>query len=130
MIDEPGRETVLDLWDAAEVVATGRLAYPEARAALAAAHRIGRLTDSALAESTLALDVISDGLTIIDLDAALAKEAGDLAEVHALRGYDAVHLASALALASASGEVVLATWDKRLHLAAAASGLHVAPATV
>ncbi len=37
-------------------------------------------------------------LTTISVDAALARAAGELAERRALRGYDAVHLASALSI--------------------------------
>jgi uncharacterized protein len=45
---------------------------------------------------------------------------------HGLRGYDAVHLASALALTST--RIVLATWDADLRRAAVTEGLAVAPA--
>jgi glutamate formiminotransferase len=56
---------------------------------------------------------------------ALARETGRaLAERHALRAYDAVHLASALALADP--DVVVATWDQNLRAAAAAEGFTVA----
>ena len=48
-----------------------------------------------------------------------ARHAGDLA-AHALRGYDAVHLACAL---QRHGEdVLLATWDNALNVAARATG--------
>jgi len=55
---------------------------------------------------------------MIGLDAALARAAGELAERHALRGYDAVHLASAIAIEDS--DLVMATWDR--DLAAAAAG--------
>ena len=52
---------------------------------------------------------------------------GRTASPHAaLRGADAVHLASALALADP--DLVIAVWDRRLHAGAATAGLHVAPA--
>ena len=56
---------------------------------------------------------------------ALARQAGDLAAGHHLRGYDAVHLASALRLGS---DTMLVTWDDRLRDAAVDAGLAVAPA--
>jgi uncharacterized protein len=59
------------------------------------------------------------------VDAQLARDAGELAERFSLRGYDAVHLASAL---SAGGPVTLVTWDEDLKRAAARSGCAVAPA--
>jgi predicted nucleic acid-binding protein len=52
--------------------------------------------------------------------------AGQLARVHALRGADAVHLASALAIGDP--DLVVAVWDRRLHAGAKAAGVRVAPA--
>jgi len=54
---------------------------------------------------------------VIGLDTALAQAAGELAERHALRGYDAVHLASAIAIKDSN--LVMATWDRDLGAAAA-----------
>jgi uncharacterized protein len=62
----------------------------------------------------------------IAVDAQLARQAGQLAETFALRGYDAVHLASAL---SAGGPVTLVSWDGDLRRAAAENGCAIAPAT-
>jgi predicted nucleic acid-binding protein len=64
-----------------------------------------------------AIDELSEDLDVIGLDATLARTAGELAERHALRGYDAVHLASALAIDDPS--LVMATWDRDLATAAA-----------
>ena len=55
---------------------------------------------------------------------AIVRHAGDLAERRALRGFDAIHLASALAQAP---EVVMACWDEQLARAARAEGLPVVP---
>ena len=63
---------------------------------------------------------------IVGVDEALAQHAGEIADERALRGYDAVHLASALALGS--GETILVTWDLDLSNAAVDAGLAVAPA--
>jgi predicted nucleic acid-binding protein len=64
-------------------------------------------------------------LVIVGIDDALARRAGALSEQFALRGYDAVHLASALALAT---ETTVVSWDRELRAAAAASGCALAPA--
>jgi predicted nucleic acid-binding protein len=60
-------------------------------------------------------------LVQVGVDDALAHDAGELAEALALRGYDAVHLASALALGDE--EVALITWDGDLSSAAERMGL-------
>lgn len=64
-------------------------------------------------------------LLLIGVDEALARDAGELADELALRGYDAVHLASALALGDE--ETVLVTWDRDLAGAALDVGLAIAP---
>ena len=62
----------------------------------------------------------------VELTAAVAQRAGQLARSHALRGADAIYLASALAIADP--DLVVAVWDRRLHAGAQAAGLRVAPA--
>jgi uncharacterized protein len=57
-------------------------------------------------------------LRTVAIDEQLARHAGDLTAQHALRGYDAVHLACALALEG--DDVLLATWDIALNAAARA----------
>jgi uncharacterized protein len=81
-----------------------------------------RAHDRAVAE----LDALNTELVIIGVDEALAQRAGELADERALRGYDAVHLASALALGA--GETILVTWDRDLSNAAVRAGVAVAPA--
>jgi len=58
-------------------------------------------------------------MDIIEVTASLAHAAGDLSEIHALRGYDAVHLAAALLI----GADALVSADNDLLTAAAAVGL-------
>jgi len=50
----------------------------------------------------------------------IVHHAGELAERRALRGFDAIHLASVLALAP---DASLACWDQQLSQAARAEGL-------
>ena len=62
----------------------------------------------------------------VKLTAAVGQDAGHLARTHALRGADAVHLASALAISDP--DLVIAVWDRHLLAGARAAGLRVAPA--
>jgi uncharacterized protein len=122
---EDGSDVAAQLWDSYPAAASV-LAYAEARAALAAARRAGRLTVRAHGRAVAELDVVNAELVIVGVDQALAQRAGELADECALRGYDAVHLASALALGP--GDTILATWDRDLSNAAVGVGLAVAPA--
>jgi uncharacterized protein len=65
---------------------------------------------------------------VVDVDQRLAEEAAELAIQHDLRSLDALHLAAARLLPD--DELVLATWDRRLHAAAASDGLPMLPATL
>ncbi len=127
LADEPGRAAVVDLLDVASIPATARVTYPECHAALAAAARAGRLTETQLAQCVRVIQAVDDGLTSVAIDQTVAREAGALAEAHRLRGYDAVHLAAALTLHTPHRPVLFASWDKRLHAAASAAGLTAVP---
>jgi len=125
VFDEPGSELAAELWDRAASVVSSQLIYPEARAAAAAAHRRRRITSTTLRRAVDRIDELCTEFDVIGLDPDLAHSAGDLAEAHGLRGYDAVHLATALSVESDS--MLLATWDGDLAHAALAAGCSVSP---
>jgi predicted nucleic acid-binding protein len=126
VIEERGSEEAALLWDGADAVVTSRVAHPEVRAALAAAHRDGRLDATAHRRAKAEWGAFHPALRMVELTPQLEREAADLAEQHALSGFDAVHLASALTLAELP--VVVATWDPRLLRAAQSLGLETLPA--
>lgn len=66
-----------------------------------------------------------DAIDVIEVDQRLVEEAADLSLHHDLRSLDALHLASALLLAR--HDLVVLTWDRRLHAAARSCGLRVLP---
>ena len=102
-------------------MATSILAHPEGRAALAAAQRGGRLTKNEHAQALADFEELQLDLISVGVDHDLAQQAGKHAEDLALRGYDAVHLATALDLGN--GDVALVTWDGDLRAAAEKVGL-------
>jgi uncharacterized protein len=124
--DEDDGGSARTLIEAMDVSFTSRIAYPEARAALAAARRAGRLAPRAYPSALRDLERAVGSFRIVELHPALARAAGDVAERFALRALDAVHLASALALGGSATVVV--TWDRTLASAASAAGLGIAPA--
>jgi uncharacterized protein len=65
---------------------------------------------------------------VVEIDQALVEQAATLAIEHDLRSLDALHLAAALVLPGE--DLVLATWDHRLHSAAEAEGVRLLPATI
>lgn len=125
LIEEPGSEPAARLWDGADRIVSVRVVYPEARASLAQAHRLGRVTAQQLRSAVDDLGTRCEELELLDIDDILARQAGDLAEQHSLRGYDAVHLAAAHRVNDA--ELVVVAGDRPLLAAATAAGLATAP---
>ena len=64
-------------------------------------------------------------MVLIGVDWPLARHAGELAEQHALRGYDAMHLATALA--TDAPDLALVSWDYDLASAALQLGITIIP---
>lgn len=122
VIDEDGSDRASTIWTSADSVASVVLIVVEARAALAAAKRGGRLTDAQHADAKQELDALIADLHIVETTEELIAEAAELTEVEALRGYDAVHLAAALLV----GATILSSADTDLCAAGQRRGLHIA----
>jgi uncharacterized protein len=124
LIEEPGSVRAGRVWDVADHVTSVRLIYTEARAALAQAARLGRLTSADLDPAVDALDGLYDQLDLLEIDDRLVRRAGELARDHALRGYDAIHLAAAERVRHDT--TVMVAGDRDLCTAAEVLGLAIA----
>ena len=128
VLEEPGTPLAAELWDACDGALSSRLAYPEVRAALAASARNHELDADELLNAERAWEEFWGATRKVELTSDVEQSAGRLASSHALRGADAVHLASALAIAD--DDLIVAVWDRRLHGGVLASGIRVAPASL
>ena len=126
LAEDEGSDLAAELWDACDAAVASRLAYPEVRAALAAAARNHDLGDHDLDAAEQAWAGYWAATRPVALTPAVEQHAGQLARLHALTGADAVHLASALAIGDP--DLVVAVWDRRLHAGAQGAGVRVAPA--
>ena len=125
-IEEPGSERVREALNEAPIVSTSRVAYVEARAGIARKRREGDLSERDHAR-------VVDGLVrdwgnyfIVEVSESVAKLGGELVERHPLRGFDAIHLASALLIRNrADLDVLFSSFDDRLNEAARAEGLKI-----
>ena len=90
-----GHQTALQVWEEADDLVTVTLTYAEVCGALAGARRNRALTEPGLGRALRSWDALWAQVAPVVLDESLAKTAGELARVHALRGADAVHLATA-----------------------------------
>jgi predicted nucleic acid-binding protein len=124
LVVEAGSALAATLWDGADRVVSARLVYPEGRAALAQAHRLGRLTARQLRAAVNEFDSRYEQFDLVEIDAGLARHAGQLAEAHGLRGYDAVHLAAAHRVRDP--DLVVVAGDQALLTAATADRISIA----
>lgn len=113
-VEEEDRELVVRAVAESEMVATSTIAYAEARATFARKRREGNLDDEGHEQAVS--DLCGDWpayarLYVSDL---LSYRAGDLAQQHALRGYDAIHLASALRLGESFEDLSFLAFDGSL----------------
>jgi predicted nucleic acid-binding protein len=121
-VAEAGSDDVRELVSRAAVVATSIVAYPETRAALARLRRSGGLTAAGFATAKRDFEAQWPSLLALEVTGPLGREAGALAERYALRGFDALHLASFVEVARRAGpaETRFSSFDDRLNQASRA----------
>ncbi len=125
---EPGTAEVHQAIEASSLVGTGLISRAEIAAALAKARRMGVLLPDEAEAALEAFRAEWPDFVRIQITEALVARADSLAWQHGLRGYDAVHLASALVWQEGMDEpVTMATFDRRLWESARQSGLAVFP---
>jgi uncharacterized protein len=127
-IAEPQSQEVLSLLGQAEIVASSVVALPETTAAIRRANNAGQL-DPVEALRTRAQFVEHwDEIVALQLDEFVLQRSVELVWAYSLRGFDAVHLASAIELQRRATEpLVFATFDRVLWRAARESGLDAWP---
>lgn len=114
-VEEAGSRTVDQLLADHPHIATSRLAYPEILSALNRKRRSREIPLRVLDELTGAFEDDWSKLFVLELDDALLPIIKGTIRRHAIRGADAVHLASAMWLRSVLKEdVVFACADARL----------------
>ncbi|MBI2833975.1 MAG: type II toxin-antitoxin system VapC family toxin [Acidobacteria bacterium] len=119
-VAEPGTDAVRRFVNAATIVATSMVAYPETRAALARRRREGALRSAAFMAAKRTFEADWPKYFAVEASASLCREAGEFAERYRLRGYDGVHLASFAEVARQAGtrQARFSSFDDRLNRAA------------
>lgn len=118
-VEEKGSRMVRDLVEPAELVATSVVTYVEARAALARQRREGGLTAAGFAQAKNDFEMDWPRYLAVEVNEAVCRRAGDLAEKHHLRGFDSLHLASYLSLnGDGVRQIRFSSFDEALNRAA------------
>jgi predicted nucleic acid-binding protein len=127
-IVETGSEEVLRLSNEAAPAATSIVSRAEVSAAISRAVRAGALSRSRARASLDLFRAHWVDLVRVRIDESVVARADLLAWDRGLRGYDAIHLASALTWREGLGvDTLMATFDKQLWEAALAEGFTVWP---
>jgi predicted nucleic acid-binding protein len=128
-VAERGSNETIALVGRADVVVTSIVSRAEIAAALARAARARVLTAAAARKAQRVFASEWPDLVRIAVSEAVVERAERLAWDHALRGYDAVHLATALSWReSVDPTLAFATFDRRLWEVARRTGLESWPA--
>jgi uncharacterized protein len=124
LVEEDGSDIAAALWDSCDAAVSSRLAYPEVCAALASADRAHRISAEESYQAQTMWEEYWAATRAVELTVNITHRAGQLAAEHALRGADAVHLASVLAIGD---DAVFAVWDQRLRTGAQEAAIRLAP---
>ena len=123
-VDEEGAAAVRGAVARADLVATSALAYVEAWAAFGRRRRERGLSARAYRRVIQRLDADWTHYLVVEVTEPVIRESARFAEVYALRAYDAVHLASAVALHGGLAQpITFASWDFALEKVATRAGL-------
>jgi len=127
---ESGSADVISLWKRTTAIVTSTVAYAEALASVYKKRRESRDIDEGLFQTVL-LSFQKDWRSFIhvDVNEDLNETIDKLVSTHPLRGFDAIHLASALMVYERIQESFLfVCFDRRLLEAAQKEGLKSFPA--
>jgi predicted nucleic acid-binding protein len=117
-VEEKDSSQIANLVGSSNVTATSLVAYAEARAAFARRFRERAFTANEYKVLLSSLNEDWGNYLILKVTNELVRRAGDLAEKHALRGFDAIHLSSAVSLCQDhSAPVVFSCSDRKLQKA-------------
>lgn len=126
-VEEEGTRAVDRLWSASTDRATSVVAFAETAAAFTRKFREGVLTEKEYAAALKTFKTDLDSFILIPITAALNAEIERLVRRYPLRGFDAIHLSSALIFkGSKTIHVQFACFDHVLNEAALKEGLAIA----
>jgi uncharacterized protein len=123
-VEEDESPWMCELIRSSKVVATSIVAYAEARAAFARRFREKAFSREEYDRLKDFFEKDWNDYLIITVTDDLVKLAAILAEKHALRGFDSIHLASAVILQrEIASQVLFSCFDDQLQKASAVQGL-------
>lgn len=126
LVDEDGSDLARSTYADANGARTTAIAYVEAISAVTRMRQGKRLSPAMHRAALDELEATWLTLDVHEVTDKLIQAAANTARDHALRAYDAVHLAGALAFAEGE-EIAFACWDYELSEAASRHGFTLIP---
>jgi uncharacterized protein len=127
-VKETFSDLVITLWNGAEEIVTSSVAYAETMASFFKKKRECGSGDGVIKEALDSFQKEWLGFIRVEVNDGLNGHIRKVVEKHPLRGFDAIHLASALLIQERlPGEFTFACFDNRLLEAAEKEGLMVFP---
>ena len=125
-VDESGSDAIKEIVHKATVISTSKVAYAEARSAFVRKQRDDGFSAKVLRKIVEDFNREWESYFLIEVTDGLIRSAGDIAEKHLLRGFDSIHLASAINLKNKIGsEVYFSSNDEKLNQASEKEGIIV-----
>jgi predicted nucleic acid-binding protein len=119
---------VIRAWESALAIGTSAVAYAELMAAVYRKATEAKVKKSLIQDILRAFQEDWSSFVIVEVDNRLNETIRKVIVGHKLRGFDAIHLASALTIGSAvADDFLFACYDERLRQAARAEGLNTMP---
>jgi predicted nucleic acid-binding protein len=125
-VDETGSDKIREITHRASVISTSKIAYAEARSAFARKQKEGGFSYPILRKVVEDFNRDWESYFAIEITDGLIRSAGDLAEKYLLRGFDSIHLASAIQLRNKTrSETFFSSTDQRLNQSAGKEGIAI-----
>jgi len=127
-VQEPGSEALGAIWRSFTTFGSSVVIHVEIAAALSKARRMGWLNSSDSERAWEAFLKDWGNLTLVNVSTPVVTQASALSWEYGLRGYDAIHLASALIWQEGMGEnILMCTFDRQMWSAATQLKMSVWP---
>jgi predicted nucleic acid-binding protein len=127
-VEEIDSEKIRDYVHNAATVSTSRIAYAEARAAFAKKQKEEEFSLKVLRKIVEDFNRDWESYFVIEITDGLIRFAGDIAEKYLLRGFDSIHLASAIHLKNKiDSAIYFSSYDTRMNQAAEKEGIILLP---
>ena len=126
--NEPYSEEVLSRWQEAAEIATSSVAYAEAMASFYRKKRESAIEDAIMEQIVSHLRTDWHGFIRIQVNDELNEYIDKAIEVHPLRGFEAIHLASAMMIHEKfQNRLLFVCFDQKLIHAAQTEGIQTFP---